>query len=196
MSTPLPSSPVSGDLCLRDPEADARRKRGLNLFRAILGGAIVIGVGFIVAGLFFWPATATEPAVYPIGAGIYVVAVCVGGLAWFSRLPGRTIVSLRPTDNGIQARLHNGTTLSVDWSSPRVAFDLSKVDPSPRYPTARYWFVWKMDRAVVGCWLSEAGWSQLMTAARLHRLQVTEKVFGNAPNLQTIFRVRAAGARK
>lgn len=187
---------MPGELCLRDPEAEARRKRGLNIFRATLGGAIVMGVGFIVAGLLYWPSTATEPAIYPIGAGTYVAAVCIGGLVWFTRLPGRTIVSLRQTDNGIQARLQNNTTLSAEWNSPRVAFDLSKVPPSPRNPTGRYWFVWKMDRAVVGCWLSEAGWSQLMAAAHLHGLQVTEKVFGKAPNLQTIFNVRAAGARK
>ena len=195
MSTPLPSSQIPGDLCLRDPEADTRRKKGLNLFRAALGAGIAMGGGIIVLALFFWTTSAGEPVVYPIGVGIYLLLLSVGGLVWFSRLPGRTIVSLRPTDDGIQVRLRNDTTLSVDWSSTKLAFDLSKGHLSTRNPAAWYGFAWRMDRATVGCRLTEAGWTQLMTAARVHGLRVTEKVVGKGPYAQTIFNVRAGGAR-
>ena len=196
MSTPLPSSQTAGDLCLSDPEAEAQRKRGLAYVRAALGAGIVMGVGVLVFGLSFRPTTATAPAVVPIGGGVYMIAICLAGFAWFGRLPGRTIVSLRPTDNGIQVRLRNGTPLSVDWSSPKMAFDLSKFPQSARNPTTSYWLGWRMDRAVVGCRLSEAGGSHLISAAQAHGLRVTEKTFGKEPNVQTIFSVRAAGARK
>ena len=140
-----------------------------------------MGGGIILLALFVWTPSASEPGVYPIGVGIYLLLLSIGGLVWFSRLPGRTIVSLRQTDDGIQVRLQNDTTLRIDWSSTKRAFDLSKGHRSTRNPAAGYGFAWRMDRATVGCRLTEAGWAQLMTAARVPGLRVTEKVVGKEP---------------
>lgn len=170
-------------------DGEVRRR---TVVRAAALAGIVVGAGLAAFAGLEWPSTTHVSNQLPIGIGIYLVGICVLADWILGRSFRRQIQSVRTSGQGVEATLRDGRTLLARWADPKFAVDCLARPRMDRSPPVSYLLLWPMDRGVTPGELTESGRNWLLTAAKTHGINVTEKSLGSGGTSMKLHELRAA----
>jgi hypothetical protein len=138
-----------------------------------------------------------HPAPLAVGLGIFGLALIVLALVQHLLL---LLERRRWPDgaflwpDGIELLLHNGEVRAVEWTDPRLAFDLFR-RPVRGDPEGEILLEWKMGEYIPPCPITEDGFHRIQASAVTHGLGMAEFRHGHRKAEVRIFEIRAARRR-